>query len=126
MASAGAIVGSSGGKIENCYYLEGVAGSFKGIGKSDVAGSAESRTAAQFKDGTVSEALGDAFTQIDDFPELKALLKKYELTVKSGTDVQACALLSTEGMRSVIIADLCPFFFSIFFLNSKEFSCIMI
>ncbi len=87
MASAGAIVGSSGGKIENCYYLEGVAGSFKGIGKSDVAGSAESRTAAQFKDGTVSEALGDAFTQIDDFPELKALLKKYELTVKSGTDV---------------------------------------
>ena len=87
MASAGAIVGSSGGKIENCYYLEGVAGSFKGIGKSDVAGSAESRTAAQFKDGTVSEALGDAFTQIEDFPELKALLKKYELTVKSGTDV---------------------------------------
>ena len=85
--SAGAIVSSKGGEINKCYYLDGVAVSFKGIGKDDAAGSAESRTAAQFKDGTVSKDLGDAFTQIGDFPELKALLKKYELTVKSGTDV---------------------------------------
>ena len=50
--SVGGVCGQkSSGTITNCYYLSGTATG--GIGSNDVAGSAEAKTAAQFKSGEV-------------------------------------------------------------------------
>ncbi len=89
--NCGGIAGKDSGTISNCYYQEGFTGVFFGIGKSsDVEGKTESRTAAQFADGSVTAALnkgtGDAFMQHGEYPELKAQIPTYSLTVVSGTD----------------------------------------
>ncbi len=48
--------GNADGNITNCYYLEGTA--TKGIGVDAVSGSAESKTAEEFSNGTVCDAIG--------------------------------------------------------------------
>ena len=57
----GGVVGYNGGTVTNCYYLSGTAAG--GIDGSDVTGSAEAKTAAQFASGEVAYLLnGDQST----------------------------------------------------------------
>ena len=68
----GGIVGYNEiGKVTNCYYLNtSCAG---GINSKDIAGSAESKTTAQFKSGEVAYLLGEAFGQEIGVEELPVL-----------------------------------------------------
>ena len=71
----GAIAGVFNGTAvttENCWYLEGSAPAVFGQHKNyTTKQTATSATKAQFKDGTVTTALGAAWEQGDDYPELK-------------------------------------------------------
>ena len=68
----GGVVGyRSNGTITNCYYLDTACSG--GINGADKAGSAEAKTAEQFKSGEVAYLLGDAFGQkigTDELPTL--------------------------------------------------------
>ena len=73
IGAIGGAFNGSGVSTTNCWYLEGSAPAVLGQHKNySTQQTATSATKAQFKDGTVTTALGEAWEQGSDYPVLKA------------------------------------------------------
>ena len=91
----GAIAGVFNGtsvSLTNCWYLENSAP--KIIGQQDNSQTATAATKAQFADGTVTAALGNAWVQGDSYPELRVIEEPTEIE-----SIQPSAVSSQKIIR---------------------------